>query len=479
MSSPIGIRREYWSIFAILAIMVYCLLAAPESQADTISDNVLFEVEDHSMWGSGDAAKWDKWSDPYYWSKDWSRNGHIVDGLVDLGILGYWGVDVYGATSGEVGFELKILADAGSLNASYPATFDLVLPDSLSPGQTFSVTSAINLEPGSLTTCFPTFQIEGNVTLEAHASLYGEYGAYYIEDFHTGDFVGLDTELELFSFNAESNNALELFGIQVPYTIGKEINITYPPNTPVGAYGVHIGEIEINLPNINTIGVPDADMVVATGSADVLYLGADVLNAAIVIAAEGLPIGLSYKLCPAGGGACISVTALQLNIGPVFGIQQEFKMHNPEPSDFLVSLLVEETGQEVSFRIGESADLLFPEGLSEIHITPTYLLEGIDIDNNTSIYGALNVNIEALGVSVLGIGGTLIDEDWQTPVLPIPIHFGLDLPDIEIQGEQFTYTAYNGATAPIPEPASMFLVGMGLLGLAGMRRLTSKGRKKL
>lgn len=477
----------------ILIVTACLILFVPATQADEFDFAVNFQAVNQNMWSSGQAAVFDK---TYFAGATWDKSGGI--GGVSCGWLGCYGAEATGHTWGKAGLELDIHADAGSVNASYPADINLSLPLQPDAGQTIQISSVLDLQPGSLTTAFPNAEIVGSMVLQAHATLGGRVCVVGCVGGTSGDLIGLDIKPELFSFNKDDNGQLALLGVNLPFQLGEQ--------TPIygGPYNGHLGDITLNVPNLDLTGADatrqfttqtyykyclfpgfcfwlpnppvttNVDGLAATGQVDVLTVQADILN--IGMQAAGLPpLSASFD----AGFASASGTLLEVSVGAALGIWQDFFLY--DPSRVKVNLHIEETGQDVLFNAGSTAWYTVPSQFmnQQLHITPSFYLEGTKFINNTDLIVSPVIDIDALEAcfDVVGIGGCLgpvFDYTWHGPAAHINVYdnaFNLNF--ARVYGD--TITLQVGGQA-VPEPATMVLVASGLAALAAGKRLTRRRR---
>ena len=141
--------------------------------------------------------------------------------------------------------------------------------------------------------------------------------------------------------------------------------------------------------------------------------------------------------------------------------------------------LANSDGEEVAyFQAGESADDLIM-GDSIFDLTPTFTLVNT-FTNSTYLSIVPELEIEALSAKAFGSEfGPLYEEEFQFDVFPsIPVYgpdalFGEPFP---LAFESFTLASFSiePGPEPIPEPATIILVGSGLLGLVGVRTRKKK-----
>ncbi len=440
------------------------------------TDSVTFQGHD-GMWGGGTQA----YDAQFFMGISWNLGGQIFNGIGCDPIFGdCYGFAVGANTHGSIGQQYHIHQDNGYINASEPASISLNVgaPDLNGNIQVSSSAALANFtQQGTLQTHFPSIQITDNLIVDAHASLFGTGCAVVCGSVNTGDLLGLNLNVPVFSWNQNDNGALEVLGFNVPgFSPNAPFSIKYPPNSPIAPV---VGHADLTPPVLDLNGVGGCNSVSCTisahGQSPILTMTLDALNTALLFA--GIPPlswGVSIPYTPAS----INFSAVQVNIGPQLSLEQTFEL--TVPTTVPVSLFVQETGVTYHFNAGDTITIN-DGGYSQLHLLPTYDLTGSSIHNITDMNVGLVGNISGLCASGLGIGGCAVNYNW-------------DGPDTEIGDPLFNRTwAYdfgtvNGATllvpgsgtnqpvtgAPVPEPVSSLLFGTGLIGLGGMMRKRAK-----
>lgn len=430
----------------LLSAAVVCVFIAPAGFAANFNFAMNFQATNQNMWGSGGAAYLDK---NYFLGSTWDKSGTIGDTWCNW-LIGCYGVEVTGHTWGSAGLNLYVHADAGSVNALYPANIGLSMPGVLRVGQANTISSVLNLDPGSLTTAFPNAQIVGSAILNVHASLGGKGCFVGCGTFNSGDMIGLNINPELFAYNKNDDGQLRVFGMGIPgFQFGDTIDM---PSS-----GFKMGDVTVNTPNLDLTGATVAGGLEASGKVDVLTAHADVVN--LGLSALGLP-GLSgsfdYGLVEG------SVSLLEINVGAALGIWQDFYLH--DPSAVQVNLHVVETGEDLAFNAGQPFSYTPPIGYSYHQLTfiPSFTPKGTTLINNTDLVVSPDLTVEALEacfglVGLQGCLGPVWNDHWQGAGAHINVYdntFNLNFATVYGQPFQVDTT---------PEPASLILFGTGLL----------------
>jgi hypothetical protein len=501
------------SVFLLAAVA-----ATAMGSASTITYSDGFSAFGRSMWGPGAAQIFDA---RYYTDVPWNVSGST--GGFTLGT----GAELWGHTWGRVGMDFSVHADGGSVNATFPGTVQLHLPDTYTPGVPFTVGSSLSLGTGSLATSFTNLKLASKLYLDAHARFGAEecfLGACTSQS--TGDVLGINSSPELFTLNKDGDQKFKVLGVNIPYTPGANIGINIP--SPLSPLNFNVGNAKVLAPSLETAGSTESLVLDAQTSPGMLCLGtcgtltstisADRLSFCVtearlsgalcfpaadagkIVSVPGsvaklqLPVFATHSEVVTGGssnlfqitanvtniityylGSPIPLTGgrfgigydlFSANVGAALAVNQSFGlMADPE---VYVTLLLEETGQEYMFKAGESITITPPSDLFDMHLKPTYSLQGATFSNYTRLTIDPLLEVEALRLSFLGLSlGPLLDWSYQTTGVEVKgFQDSWELDFDQVVGDrQHIASTVDPPPAVVPEPGALLLVGTGLLAL--------------
>jgi len=408
-------KRFLVSIFIGMLI----LGVSGEARAGQYTTDLLFQTSDQSMWNPGAATVYDyhQFLGPQ-WDERVSIGGIVRDPLFGT----KWGAEIWGETSGKVGFQVDGHFDSGSVDVNYPVGISLSYTDKAAPGQPFTISSSYITRPGaSMTTNFP----EASLSVDAVFDVYAALGA-----------------------EACVGGCASVSGTLIDVSIVKpliDISTGDVLTSDLGGFG----NLTAKFPDIDTTGTLSGKTLQAQGEDDFLNLMVDI-DRFSPIPLGGNALGFSYDILDVKAGLALAAT-------------QEFA--------FMPKLMVGfklENGQFFSMPVGSSTTLIFPEGFGDLDITPTFWLDNV-FSNDTGLRIDPEFSVKALSASGYGMNlGPLFSYDWRGTIADIDLFSK----DFQLQGfEKFTTEGFS--VAATPEPATWLLLGFGLIaaGICKRRKL--------
>ncbi len=519
-------RRFGWARARHLAALALGVLTATLAHAAPIiydTGPLSFQTSGQSMWGEGSAVTLDEsvflgavWSEnatfgsgftggeittsipvPHvHLPSGWECHGflcseghfhnpggvhiHYVDGpTIDTTT----GIQGNVSTEGRAGLNFNVKLDSGSVDAQVEFSAEAVIPEQ----GTYGLGDLINLNPTSSLQDgqFSTNLAEASARMEAvlgvRANLSGTaclVGGCVEPNVSIG-FA--DQVRELASFNESGDGAISILGGSPElFNFGDPINIPSP--VPGGS----LGDITVELPDIDTVGTRQGDRLVAAGEDDFISMKADLDG--LLLAPAGLP-GLGVTLD--AGIFSLSGDLVDVNFGPVLKVVQNFEF---EPT-LWVELAFDKAVQLADSTIATS--IISPWSslpsfalLSDLtRVTPTFFLDGL-FTNRTSlgVDGEFDLSVlqASLSAAITGISwdlgsiGPLFSVVERSKLFDLPPLFSSSYAlggFNRLIGESFLL-GLSGTAVGVPEPGTLVLLGWGLLGLVALRRRRAAGDRR-
>ncbi len=387
------------------------------------------------------------------------------------------------STEGRAGLNFNVRLDSGSVDAQVEFAAEAIIPEA----GTYGLGDLINLNPTSMLQDgqFSTNLAEASARMEAvlgvRASLSGTaclVGGCVEPNVNIG-FA--DQVLELASFNENGDGAISILGGSPEL-----FNFGDPINIPSAVPGGSLGDITVELPDIDTVSSRVGDRLVAAGEDDFIGVKADLDG--LLLAPAGLP-GLGVTVD--AGIFSLSGDLVDVNFGPVLKVVQNFEF---EPT-LWVELAFDKAVQLADSTIATSivspwASLPSFGLLSDLtRVTPTFFLNGL-FTNQTSlgIDGEFDLSVLQASLSA-AISGISWDLGGIGPLFSVVERSNLfNLPPLfsssyalggfnRLVGESFVL-GLSDAVVGVPEPGTLTLLALGLLGLAALRTRRAAGERR-
>lgn len=455
----------------------------PAAAQETFSTDVEFSASDQSMWQAGSAGILDinyfvgpTWGDTCTSSPggcnvaNFNRDDVVAGGAggvtsvttpevilvpevcawgvctpevsIPEADLGDYGGSIDGFTAGQVGFDINLDADSGSVNIDYPGNVEFAWPDLVEVTEdTFIIDTSFLEGATAMSTNFPEASLTVDFVLDVLA---GGGFEVCVSTCAELDFPTLDVDETLNLVNIDSNTT----GIN---------------------FGVGPVDVTAQVPNLDTMtaGTDSAGNLMSAGTGENPLLDVDIDLDLIATTLLGLPpLGADVGIF----GATAYYDLLNVLAGADVDVRQEFTF-DPE----LMVTLAADDGQSVTgavgtglefdrFAIGEA--FVTPtfqltntfRNTTYLDITPTFLIAALEAGLILDLPGVVN----SLGVSdISAILGPLFEFEAEfDPLFSIAIF------------DQSWEIAFDPITAGsflvnIPEPGLIALLGIGMLLLVG------------
>lgn len=406
-----------------LALVLTILLAPPALRAgtvDTLTLNPDFETTNQSLWNTGPAAVG---SLTYFVGASWDASGTIGK-IKNTVVLGKFGAQLSGSTSGQVGLGLSLEYNSGSLNADVKPTVNVSIPSQIVLGTPFAVSTSVTNTALGFSTVSPQAGLEVDADLTMHASGTGKLCVFgCVSKSATIDF---SKQLEVLGINSNFDDKVVIFGQDVTSSVVNKAQISFgDPSTALTiAYDPGSGRI---FPTFTTTSTQAAGQTVAraTGSTNVVTLDVEVPNAITDLlelpglngsVADGF---INYNLISADvtlGLGWAQTQSLQWQ-----GAQVGLKISAPKVAD-----------QTINIGAGSTAEITLDPAVykdaSQVTITPTVILNSPQFTAVNALQITEGISASAFSLSGLGLSlGPLWSwsQSWSQDVPLYTARFGV------------------------------------------------------
>ncbi|MGR3320000.1 MAG: PEP-CTERM sorting domain-containing protein [Candidatus Anammoxibacter sp.] len=475
-------------------------------------------LHDHNT-GFGGHTTYPHWHDNLHWHDGFREDHEIFPAIPGTDAVfadTRTGVEAVLSTSGSVGVTSSLGFNGGTVDAAVAYDTSLELPDAPGVGEFFNLNPASAIGDVSLDTQFP--KLTGEVSFSMSATIDAITTSCFIGAGCTTDSGSL---LNISPFNAEilkintddlPNDTMSVFGLDdlafdatkgtvyvdlLLHKGGVSPVISLPFVGPRVGVGINLGDITLDYPDFNTSGSlsPDGESVVSSGTVDnIVRINAD-LDAAATLKGIVWPLGVVAKVGP----LTFRGDLLDIDVGPTMDLSQDFKL----TPTLMVDLefdhpVLTESGVEIYSWSGALSDI--PDfALHDEHaveVTPTYWLDA-KLDNQTSLDFDMTFSLDVLkgSITLLGIDGVgiLSEVFLDQPFVLIDQDYPLfSIGSADVFNESFGFSGFQRITTdsfvlaanspsyvvfgssrsgsdlePVPEPATLALMGIGIVGLIG------------
>jgi len=405
----LGARRIGKGVLKLILGTVFSVAMVEQGLATTLESDLDFSTANQAIWSGGDPK-----FDQVLASTILGANGFGIPNLVaDFGLLGQFGVEANITAGVDVGF-LTTLRDfnVGTVNVNFPVKVTLDFPTEVTPGQTFSISSSYTVSP---TASFASSVTDSKLDLGATAALVAELrmracaGGCFIDSTDPSSPFYLNENIDLGSFalitQTKDSTILNVdipdFG-QGPALSGKPtiagsgFDINPAQDATINPLDWALDNAIAEVTNVSgKLGVPDLSQ---TGG----LTGLNTLSGTVTDVFTDIAVDLDSFLTPPApplgfgpinvGGVVFGADIFDASLITKLIAQQELSFQGTP----MITLDLGAMGTH-TFAAGETLDLTFPTGMTQLDITPTYSLDNT-FNNRSTVAAAQQTDITFAGL---------------------------------------------------------------------------------